>query len=339
MSANNLVVRGRYMIVPEGGTKAKAHTRVTNFAKKLEDSYNLTAWGKRMVLAGAAQRPDIIASTLAAVDDRNALNTLCEQAMDAAKANVRREMGTALHSLCEMADQGVAIDMPSPYREDIDSYRACMTTIGAKVLRMEEVVVVPQLNLAGRFDRLVEVDGKTYVLDIKTGQSLDYSWQSIAIQLAVYAQAATIYDPESETHEPMPEVDQARGIVVHLPAGEARAAAYWVDLEAGRRGIDLTSVVMGWRMTKTIASEVVVKPSELRTWVAGRVVAIVEAGHGSSLAAAWPDELPTLRASTAHTDEQLGQIADLCAVIEAKHRMPFPNDDPRRTAQPAPTFI
>jgi PD-(D/E)XK nuclease superfamily len=198
---------------------------------------------------------------------------------------------------------------------------------------------LPELNLAGRFDRLVEVDGKTYVLDIKTGQSLDYSWQSIAIQLAVYAQAATIYDPESETHEAMPDVDQARGIVVHLPAGEARAAAYWVDLEAGRRGIDLTKVIMAWRTTKNIASEVVPEPSELRTWVAGRVTAIVEAGHGQDLAAAWPDGLATLRASAAHTDGQLEQIAQLCAVIEAKHRMAFPDDGPRRTAQPAPTYI
>ena len=32
-----LIVRGRYQIVPEGADKPKAYTRVTNFAKKLED--------------------------------------------------------------------------------------------------------------------------------------------------------------------------------------------------------------------------------------------------------------------------------------------------------------
>ena len=322
---SELIVRGRYMIVPEDGGKPKAHTRVTNFAKKLEDSYNLTLWGKRMVLAGAAQRPDLIASTLAAGDNNAALNQLCDQAMDAAKANVRREMGTALHSLCEQADQGLTVQMPSPYREDIDAYRSCMASIRAKVTRMEEVVVVPDLNLAGRFDRLVEVDGITYVLDIKTGKSLDYSWQSIAIQLAIYAQATTIYDPSTQAHEPMPDVDQSFGIVIHLPAGEAQAVAYWVDLATGREGIGLTKVVMGWRGAKGIA-KAFDQPPEFRHWVTDRIATIVEAGHGSDLVAAWPDGMATLRASTAHTEAQLGEIADICTVVEAKYRLAFPAD-------------
>ena len=335
---SNLIVRGRYMIAPEAGAKAKAHTRVTNFAKKLEDSYNLTLWGKRMVLAGAAQRPDIVASTLAAGDDRDALNALCETAMDAAKANVRREMGTALHSLCEQADQGLTVNMPSPYREDIDAYVSCMKAIGAKVIRMEEVVVVPHLNVAGRFDRLVEIDGTTYVLDIKTGQRLDYSWQSIAIQLAIYASAATIYDPEAQAHEPMPEVDQSRGIVIHLAAGEAKAIAYWVDLEVGRRGIDLTKLVLGCRSTKSIAQQFE-QPADERSWVVDRVATIVAAGHGGDLVAAWPDDLPTLRASDAHTTAQLDEIAQLCTVVEAKHRMAFPVDRISHGVATIPIYI
>ena len=225
-----------------------------------------------------------------------------------------------------------------PYREDIDAYLSCMKAIGAKVIRMEEVVVVPDLNLAGRFDRLVEIDGTTYVLDIKTGQRLDYSWQSIAIQLAVYASAATIYDPEAEAHEPMPEVDQSRGIVIHLAAGEAKAIAYWVDLEVGRRGIDLTKVVMGWRSTKSIAQQFD-QPADERSWVVDRVTTIVTAGHGGDLVAAWPDDLPTLRASDAHTIAQLDEIAQICAVVEAKHRMPFPGDRISHRAAAIPAYI
>jgi hypothetical protein len=344
----DLVVRGRYQIVPEGGEKAVAHTRVTNFAKKLEDGYTLTAWGKRMVLVGAAQRTDIIASTLAAGDDKRKLDALTESAMDAAKANVRRETGTALHSLCEQVDAGMTVDMPSPWREDVEAYTACMQSIGASVSRMEEVVVLPDLKLAGRFDRLVKIRGTTYVMDIKTGANLSYSWLSIAIQLALYAEAATIYDPDTHKHEPMPRVNQERGLVIHLPAGEARAVPYWVDLAEGRRGIDLTRSVLAWRSTKGVAEPVAVRrtdeiakamdtqevpPSNMREYVVARVRAIVDAGHGADLATHWPFDVPTFKASDAHTDAQYAEILGACIVVEGRNQMPFSEiSDPRNQA-------
>jgi hypothetical protein len=92
-------------------------------------------------------------------------------------------------------------------------------------------------------------------MDIKTGANLSYSWQSIAIQLAVYAGAETIYNPATCTHEPMPAVDQARALVIHLLPGEASATPYWINLEAGRKGIALTSKIMEWRNGKGLATE------------------------------------------------------------------------------------
>ena len=333
LTAPSLVVRGRYMIAPAPGQKAKAHTRVTNFAKKLEDGYSLTAWGKRMVLVGAAQRSDIIAAALAADGDKGVLDDLTEKAMDAAKANVRRDLGTALHTLCEQSDAGQTVEMPPQLQGDVDAYRRCIDALGATITRMEEVVVIPALGLAGRFDRLVTIGGRTYVLDIKTGADLSYSWASIAIQLACYAQAETIYHPDTQTHEPMLAVDQARGIVVHLPAGEGMAQSYWVDLDTGRRGIRLTQQILEFRKTKSIATPVA-GIDELRTHVVNRVRAIVDAGHAGQLAGVWPEDLPTLRSEHEHTEEELDAILQLCTTVEALQRMPFPADsDPRCTNQ------
>lgn len=326
----DLVVRGRYQIVPEGESKPKAHTRVTNFAKKLEDGYTLTAWKQRSVLVGAAQRSDIIAATLAAGDDKRKLDELAEQAMDAAKANVRRETGTALHTLTEQHDSGMVVDMPSPWREDIDAYAACLADLGAKVVRMEEVVVIPDLNLAGRFDRLVDIGGTTYVMDLKTGADLSYSWLSISIQLALYARAATIYNPAFGTHEPMPAVDQKRAVVVHLLPGEAKATAYWIDLEVGRRGIDVTQTIMRWRKTKGVESVASAPVVDLRAYVVAHVQSIIAAGFGTELGDRWPFDVPTLKASDDHTEAQLDEILEACWTVEGLHEMPFlAESDPR----------
>jgi hypothetical protein len=353
---SDLIVRGRYQIVPAGETKAVAYTRVTNFAKKLEDGFTLTAWKQRMVLSGAAQRTDIIAATLAAQAglastdpkvvkaSRDELNRLADAAIEAAQGYVGRETGSALHELCEQVDAGMTVEMPSPWKEDIAAYTDCLQTLGAKVLRSEEVVVVPKLNLAGRFDRLLDIGGTTYVMDIKTGADLSYSWASIAIQLAVYALADTIYhhepgDPESCSHEPMPRVDQSRALVIHLPAGKAEAVPYWVNLEAGRRGIDLVESVTEWRKQKEVAvryAELEAAPQfvardDLRAYASARVRDVIDAGHGTDLAGVWPLGVPTLKAFDDHDEAQLDSILAACSLVEMTHSMPFPTfDDPRQ---------
>lgn len=341
----DLIVRGRYQIVPEGApdSKPKGHQRVTNFAKKLEDGYTLTAWKQRNVLVGAAQRTDIIAATIAAGDDKKELDRLAEAALDAAKANVGRETGTALHSLTEQVDAGMTVDMPSPIKEDLAAYSACLDSLGVTIKRMEEIVVIPDLNLAGRFDRLVDIMGTTYVMDLKTGADLSYSWLSIAIQLALYARATTIYHPgvvdialgdTAPSHEPMPTVDQRRALVVHLPAGKATATPYWVDLSIGRKGIDLTKAVLGWRATKGTAEVAVNPQAAMREYVVARVAAIVDAGYGADVAARWPDDVATLKASSDHSEREYDEILEVCTVVEGLHEMPFPACGDPRVRQP-----
>ena len=334
----DLVRNGRYQIIPEGETKPRPMTRVTNFAGKASDEYSLTKWKQRNVLVGAAQRTDIVAATLAANGDKKELDRLAEAALDAAKANVGRETGTALHSLTEQVDAGMTVDMPSPIKEDLAAYSACLDSLGVTIKRMEEVVVIPDLNLAGRFDRLVEIMGKTYVMDLKTGADLSYSWLSIAIQLALYASAKTIYHPDTATHEPMPTVDQRRALVIHLPAGKGVATPYWVDLSIGRKGIRVVQDVLGWRSTKG-AAEIAVNPrTEMREYVVKRVAVIVDEGYGADLAARWPGDVPTLKTFCSHTEAEFDLILEACVVVEGLCGMSFPVvEDPRVLDQPTTT--
>lgn len=345
-----LIVRGRYQIVPPSGGKAQPHTRVTNFAKKLEDEFNLTKWKMRTVALGVAQRSDIVAGVLANSDDKGELDKLCEAAQDAAQANVRRETGTHLHRMTERVDAGEKDLNFGPYASDVDAYTAALGSIKARVELIEAVIVHEPLGLAGRLDRTVFVphhdanaipgmadSERRYIADLKTGEDLSYSWGSIAIQLAIYAGATTIYDKDTQKHSPMLEVDQNRALVMHLPAGQATCTLYWVNLEAGRRGIQLTQQLQAWRKgTKKLAQldplQFVARP-ELREYVAARIRAIIDAGHGAKLAASWPERVPTLKASDQHTEQQLDLVIAFCDIVEGELGLPFGDlTDPRKAS-------
>lgn len=332
-----LIKNGRYQIVPANGEKAKPHTRITNFAKKLEDEFNLTKWKQRQVLLGAAQRSDIIVGALADGDDKKKLDELAEQAQDAAKSNVKRETGTALHRIIERVDAGEDLKLPEPWASDVAAYKTALASISAEVELIEQVVVCKSLNLAGRFDRTVIIDGVRYMGDLKTGDDLSYSWGSIDIQLALYAGADTIYDPDTKKHRPMPPVDQSRALVMHLPAGKGVCDLYWLPLEAGRRGIQLTSQLLEWRKaTKKLPfkdhTEHLQARAELRDYVEAKVRHLLDGGHGDELAGDWPPDVPTLKASDSHSEAQLDKILLACDVLEGHRQLPFSAlTDPRRS--------
>jgi hypothetical protein len=76
---------------------------------------------------------------------------------------------------------------------------------------------------------------------------LDFSWCAIAVQLAIYAHADTIYDPATKTHEAMPPVDQDKALVIHLPAGKATCTLYEVDIAAGWEAAQHALWTRNWR--------------------------------------------------------------------------------------------
>ncbi len=96
----------RPLIVPPGGGKPTAYTRCTTFVDCLEDKYNLQRWQLRQCAIGLADRPDLLLSVSAHRDDKHALNSITEKAMEAAQSSARSTMGTATHALGERVDRG-----------------------------------------------------------------------------------------------------------------------------------------------------------------------------------------------------------------------------------------
>lgn len=348
--AQPTIVSGRYRI------QGDLYTRATTWAKTLEDTYNLEKWGNRMVALGLAARHDLYAQVAATpATDKKALDRLCDDAREAAKGSAGANLGTALHSFTEQVDLGVDVNIPPPWDADVAAYRRTLADAGVEVVpELVELVVVNRKlgKVAGKFDRLVRHRGRLAVFDLKTG-NVDFAWLSIAIQLAIYANADELYDPATDTCSPMPDgLDRTVGLVAHLPAGQASCTLYEVDLAAGWEAAQLCGVVRQWRTRRNLSTPIgspAVTPAvsaptdapvvELRprwAWIQRRVQTVVAYTDAAlELSARWPDGVPTLKAAQDHDDAQIDLIVEACVFVEKAFGLPFPEPDP---AAPKPAL-
>jgi hypothetical protein len=324
----------RYLVTPEGGGTPVAHTRATTHAATLDDRFGLEKWSQRMVALGLSRRPDLLAQVAAAPDDeRTRLDSIVVDAIEAGGSSTGRNIGEALHRFTERVDAG-ELELSAvgeAWRADVAAYRKSMDEAGFAVELIERVCVVPQLTVAGTFDRVVSRDGQRFVLDVKTGQNLKYSWPSIAIQLALYAHAETLYDSETGKHSPMPgDVSQTLGIVAHVPAGKGRCDLIGVNLVQGWQGAQLAHRVRSFRK-EGFCIGLEDMTATRRAWLVAQVRRLVDEYPDAArdLALQWPNEIPTLK-QDGHNAEQLEQIAQAVQKVEAVHRVPFGDPDPLR---------
>lgn len=322
---------GRYLI---GG---KPYTRVTTFASSIDDRWNLEQWKCRMVAAGLIARPDLFAQAAANIDEKQKLNKLCDEAIEAAKGNAGANLGSALHSFTEQIDLGLTPTVPAPWDADIAAYTAALEANGVHIdpRFVERIVVHHGLGVAGTFDRLPTVKGwpLPVIADLKTG-NLDHAsaFGAIAVQLACYANAEELYDPATDTTEPMPEVDKTRALVIHLPAGKATCTLYIVDIAAGWEAAQLCGAVREWRkrkdLTNPFGAAETFNPDRL-AWLTERALALRETHPDAfaEFAAWWPAGVPTFKQG-GHTAEHVELIALHLSAVEAKHVVPFGDADP-----------
>lgn len=324
---------GRYLIQPPGGGKATGYTRATTIAKALDDTHNLTQWKIRQTAIGLTQRPDLHA-LIASTDptDKKTLDRHCADALEAAGASTGANAGTALHAATETLDLGIPIEMPEPYKTDLTVYVETMRANNIEIHKdlIEKIVVLDGPKIAGTFDRIVTLPtGETVIADLKTSQNLDWSWNSIAVQLAIYANADDIYNPETGWRQPLPpELDKTRALVIHLPSGQARCELHLVDIQQGWEALQLALQVRAWRQTRKLNTPYSYQPTTRapdgkRAAVTERIEHIRTHGAIAQLAAAWPAHIPTLKQSDNHTLEELAEICKTLDHIEQAAGLPF----------------
>ena len=247
---------GRYKLPDPATGKTFAYTRVTTFAKAIRDTFALTQWELRMATKGLATRTDLMALAAATpLDDKKTLNKIADDAKEAAAASAGARTGSALHKFGEAVDRGETIAIPEPWNQDIDAYKTSLKQAGIVVPAgmIERTVIIPELGLAGTFDRIYRLPGDLDVIgDLKSGQ--DLWWLEIAIQLACYSRGTYMWSPGTKSLLPMPEVSQERAVVAHFPAGQASCTLWDVDLVAGWEAAQLCKVIRAWRTRKNLAS-------------------------------------------------------------------------------------
>lgn len=237
---------GRPMVIPPNGGKKVPYQRCTSFIDVISDKWNLQKWEKRMVATGLATRADLLLSVSAHLNDKDALDRICEDAKEAAKASAAATTGTALHALTELVDRGQELPpLPESASADLAAYQAATTELSA--VHIEQFMVLDSYRIGGTPDRVVKYDGKRYIADLKTG-SIEWDPGKIAAQLAIYARAQT-YDIATGARG-RHDADLERGIIIHLPAGSGECRLYWVDLIAGWQDVILARNVREARKKK-----------------------------------------------------------------------------------------
>jgi hypothetical protein len=267
---------GRPMIVPADGGKPLPYGRPSSFGKKLEDTYGLEQWQRRMVTVGLARTPSLVARAATIPGDPKAwtkahkadLNAIADEALIAAKANQAADIGTSLHRMTELADLGEDIThLPEPFAADVAAYRAGMVAHGFTIdaAHVECRMVCDELRLAGTTDRIpyVPTIGKHRILDLKTGESIELAALGYAVQLAVYAHSV-LYDVATGERTPI-DLDLSTALIVHLPAGKASFTLYEVDVAAGWEAALVCAEIDRWRKRKNLLVAVPVKPTTVET--------------------------------------------------------------------------
>ena len=337
---------GRYLVTTPDG-KQRGYTRVTTVAKTCSEEGALKQWANRMVVTGLINRSDLLAQASTKLDDKSALNKICEEAITAGGGSHRANLGTALHSITEQVDLGKKPQILPGLQPDIDAYTATLAKHGVHILPdyIESVVIHDGKEYAGTLDRIVEVDGKLYIADLKTGTNLSYSWREIAIQLAAYANAEHIYNYQTAVRTSLPNIEKDRGIVFHLPAGEGRCELHWIDLNAGLEGLDLAFTVRAWRKRNHLNEQfeegkIIPMPGvevpdiaylqTRKAWVTSRIIAMPSEAQ-MFLKIIWPDGVPKISECT---NEQLDLVVKQVEVSEMKHDVQFFMADPTKPSKP-----
>jgi hypothetical protein len=373
---------GRYLVVPPQGGQPTGYTRATTIAKVLDSGGGLAAWKAAMTVSGMLMRPGLRAKWEALMAQQDGdpwygspegkaqCKALVEECAAVGGSRDRAQVGLALHAITALIDAGKSPKhLSAETAADVGAYQTGLVANGINLVpgAIELTVVLDTYQVAGTFDRLARVQGRELpiISDLKTGGSLDYSFQSFAVQLAIYSRGEAIYEQgpakngSDDIRHPMPAVDQEYGLIFWLNAGTAKLEIYEVDLNAGWEAFKHSMWTRGWRnervshqfvpgptdLEKQLEASLAAHPrppgsqlpppasdkdvSLLHQWLQQRIDAIgANAQARIALGRAWPPGVPPIKASTTQTPDQIAAIEKLLDDIERRYEIPFGPPNP-----------
>jgi hypothetical protein len=265
------------------GSRAKS---VTAVAKIPTDQYAIQMWQQRMVAIGATTDPNLRENIARHIDNKQALNDLCEEAKKVAKAHLAADRGSQMHRVLELVllDQEHKLLTEQQLR-DADTLKRTLDRykLTPYDYLTEQFVAWPEYTLTGRFDCVLErPDNSLWLVDLKSGPNAVTYPQTTCVQLALYARAPHISDhirtngdrSEVTDWRTMPErLDMRHGYVLLVEPDADIGTLHRLDIEHGWAAAQMALRIINWQKQldrgKAIAEEVpegYEPPSAPATW-------------------------------------------------------------------------
>lgn len=276
------------------GRRAKS---VTAVAKIAPDSYALEQWRKRQVAIGMMLDRRLAERVAVDPDNREAVDAVCEEAMQAAGAHHAAHRGTQRHRASELADTGGKLFTDQQQR-DAEAWQRTIERYGIEIdpAHVEGFAIWPEHSVTGRFDRFARYRGRYVVLDLKSGENAVRYPQGTAVQLALYARAPLISQRIEVTGDrstvttwtpPPADLDLRTGYVVLL-SDEMEVGELWeIDIEHGWEGARHALDLVSWRKAFSYGSDLARQVKPPADTADDLITAIATAAGRSALEALW----------------------------------------------------
>lgn len=174
----------------------------------------LVRWAARTVAEAVADQ----ASTVDLVRDLGrdvfvaALAELPFQARRAAGAR-----GTTIHEFADLLVRGEPVSPPDDIADAVAGYARWLDAFGFVAAATERVIGHRVYRYAGRFDVMGWMGGARWLLDVKTSRGV---YGDTALQVAAYASAEFMIDPDTGDERPLPHIDRIGVLHVQPDATE-----------------------------------------------------------------------------------------------------------------------
>lgn len=128
----------------------------------------------------------------------------------------KRALGTAVHTACEYLDDGDLDEstLDEALRPYVAAYQRFKHEVDPHIATIEQRLHHKALQYAGTLDRLMNIDGKWWVVDLKTTASLS---PAVGVQLAAYAELVKQQEGG---------VEPRRAALQLMPSGEYKFKPY-----------------------------------------------------------------------------------------------------------------
>lgn len=230
---------------------------VTAVAKIVPDSFALEQWRKRQVAIGMTLEPRLAERVAVDLDNREAVDRVCEDALQIAGAHHAANRGTQRHRASELSDLGGRL-LTEQQRQDALAWQRTLQTYGIEIDPgyVEGFAIWPEHGVTGRFDRIARYRGRHVILDLKSGENAVRYPQGTAVQLALYAHAPLISasigvagdrSTVTEWTPPPADLDLEYGYIVLLGDGMDVGELWRIRLDHGWAGAQLALDIVQWR--------------------------------------------------------------------------------------------